>query len=92
MHLLNLLAKVLLMVSVPAYVLPYFTFALAFGRLDWFNGTNEVYGTLYIMTTTVIFMIMFTFLMPPLIEETFNDYGHTNEDNCINNEDEGEEY
>ena len=30
--------------------------------------------------------------MPPIIEATFNDYGHTNEDNCINNEDEDEEY
>ena len=88
MQLLNLLAKVLLMVSVPAYVLPYITFALAFGRLDWFNGTNEVYGILYTMTTTVIFMIMFTFIMPPIIEATFK------ENNIINNEkeDDGEEY
>lgn len=92
MQLLKLLAKVLLMVSVPAYVLPYITFALAFGKWDWFNGTNELYDALYIMTTTVIFLIMFTFIMPPLIEATFNDYGHTNEDNCINNEDEDEEY
>lgn len=88
MQLLKLLAKVLLMVSVPAYVLPYITFALAFGRLDWFNGTNEVYGILYTMTTTVIFMIMFTFIMPPIIEATFK------ENNIINNEkeDDGEEY
>lgn len=92
MQLLKLLAKVLLMVSVPAYVLPYITFALAFGKWDWLNGTNELYDALYIMTTTVIFLIMFTFIMPPLIEATFNDYGHTNEDNCINNEDEDEEY
>lgn len=34
MQLLKLLAKVLLMVSVPAYVLPYITFALAFGKWD----------------------------------------------------------
>lgn len=88
MQLLKLLAKVLLMVSIPAYVLPYITFALAFGRLDWFNGTNEVYGILYTMTTTVIFMIMFTFIMPPIIEATFK------ENNIINNEkeDDGEEY
>lgn len=88
MQLLKLLAKVLLMVSVPAYVLPYITFALAFGRLDWLNGTNEVYGILYTMTTTVIFMIMFTFIMPPIIEATFK------ENNIINNEkeDDGEEY
>lgn len=94
MQLLKLLAKVLLMVSIPAYVLPYITFALAFGRLDWFNGTNEVYGTLYTIATTLIFMIMFTFIMSPIIEATFNDYGHTNEDNCINNEEEedDEEY
>lgn len=88
MQLLKLLAKVLLMVSVPAYVLPYITFALAFGKWDWFNGTNEVYGILYTMTTTVIFMIMFTFIMPPIIEATFK------ENNIINNEkeDDGEEY
>lgn len=88
MQLLKLLAKVLLMVSVPAYVLPYITFALAFGKWDWLNGTNEVYSTLYTITATVIFMIMFTFIMPPIIEATFNDYGHTNQDICINNEDE----
>lgn len=88
MQLLKLLAKVLLMVSIPAYVLPYITFALAFGRLDWFNGTNEVYGTLYTIATTLIFMIMFTFIMPPIIEATFK------ENNIINNEkeDDGEEY
>lgn len=88
MQLLKLLAKVLLMVSVPAYVLPYITFALAFGKWDWLNGTNEVYGILYTMTTTVIFMIMFTFIMPPIIEATFK------ENNIINNEkeDDGEEY
>ena len=90
MQLLKLLAKVLLMVSVPAYVFPYITFALAFERMDWLNGTNEVYGILYTMTTTVIFMIMFTFIMPPIIEATFNDYGHTNQDICINNEVEDE--
>lgn len=88
MQLLKLLAKVLLMISVPAYVLPYITFALAFGKWDWFNGTNEVYGTLYTITATVIFMIMFTFIMPPIIEATFK------ENNIINNEkeDDGEEY
>lgn len=88
MQLLKLLAKVLLMVSVPAYVFPYITVALAFERMDWLNGTNEVYGILYTMTTTVIFMIMFTFIMPPIIEATFK------ENNIINNEkeDDGEEY
>lgn len=94
MQLLKLLAKVLLMVSVPAYVFPYITFALAFERLDWLNGTNEVYGILYTMTTTVIFMIMFTFIMPPIIEATFKEDNWINkENNNINNEeDDGEEY
>lgn len=93
MQLLKLLAKVLLMVSVPAYVLPYITFALAFGKLDWLNGTNEVYGVLYTMTATVIFMIMFTFIMPPIFEETFKEDNWLNENNNINNEeDNGEEY
>lgn len=93
MHLLKILLQTILMVCIPAYVLPYITFALAFGRLDWLNGTNEVYGTLYTIATTLIFMIMFTFIMPPIIEATFNDYGHTNQDNNINNEeDDGEEY
>ena len=82
------------MVSVPAYVFPYITFALAFERLDWLNGTNEVYGILYTMTTTVIFMIMFTFIMPPIIEATFKEDNWINkENNNINNEeDDGEEY
>lgn len=93
MHLLKTLLQTILMVCIPAYVLPYIVFSLGFGRLDWFIGTNEIYATLFSFTTTVIFMIMFTFIMPPIIEATFNDYGHTNEDNNINNEeDDGEEY
>ncbi len=92
MHLLKILLQTILVVCIPAYALPYITFALGFGRMDWFNGTNEVYGTLYTIATTLIFMIMFTFIMPPIIEATINDYGHTNEDNCINNEEEDEEY
>ena len=92
MQLLKLLAKVLLMVSVPAYVLPYITFALAFGKWDWLHGTNEVYGALYIMATTVIFMIMFTFIMPPIIEATFKEDNWIKENVNTNIEEDGEEY
>jgi len=69
------------MVCIPAYVLPYITFALGFGRLDWFIDANETYAVLYTITTTVIFLIMFTFLMPPIIEATFKDCNFFNEDN-----------
>lgn len=91
MNLLKILLQTILMVCIPAYVLPYITFALGFGRMDWFIDANETYAVLFTMTTTLIFMIMFTFIMPPIIEATFNDYGHTNEDNCINNEEEEED-
>lgn len=92
MHLLKLLAKVLLMVSIPAYVVPYITFALGFGRLDWFIDANETYAVLYTITTTVFFLLMFSFLMPPIIEATFKDCDFTNEENNINNEEEDDEY
>ena len=74
------------MVSVPAYVLPYITFALGFGRMDWLIDANEIYAVLFTITTTSIFLLMFTFLMPPIIEETFKDIYFTNEENNINNE------
>lgn len=90
MHLLKLLAKVLLMVSIPAYVVPYMTFALGFGRLDWFIDANEIYAVLYTITTTVFFLLMFTFLMPPIIEATFKDCDFINEENNINNEEDDE--
>lgn len=88
MHLLKILLQTILMVCIPAYVLPYITFALGFGRLDWFIGTNEIYATLFSITTTVIFLIMFTFMMPPIIEATFKDCNFFNEENNINNEEE----
>lgn len=91
MHLLKILLQTILMVCIPAYVLPYITFALGFGRLDWFIGTNEIYAVLYTITTTVIFLIMFTFLMPPIIEATFKDCNFFNEENNINNEEEKED-
>lgn len=69
------------MVSVPAYVLPYITFALGFGRMDWLIDANEIYAVLFTITTTTIFLLMFTFLMPPIIEETFKDIYLTNEEN-----------
>lgn len=90
MHLLKLLAKVLLMVSIPAYVVPYITFALGFGRLDWFIDANETYAVLYTIITTVFFLLMFSFLMPPIIEATFKDCDFTNEENNINNEEDDE--
>lgn len=74
------------MVCVPAYVLPYITFALGFGRMDWLIDANEIYAVLFTLTTTVIFLLMFTFLMQPIIEETFKDIDLTSEDNNINNE------
>lgn len=90
MHLLKFLTKVILMVSIPAYVVPYITFALGFGRFDWLNGTNEVYDILFNITTTAIFVIMFTFIMPPIIEQTFKGCDFTNEENNINNEEDDE--
>ena len=90
MHLLKLLAKVLLMVSIPAYVVPYITFALGFGRLDWFIDANETYAVLYTITTTVFFLLMFSFLMPPIIEARFKDCDFINQDNNINNEEDDE--
>lgn len=91
MHLLKIFIQTILMVCIPAYVLPYITFALGFGRLDWFIDANETYAVLYTITTTVIFLLMFTFLMPPVIEETFKDYDFFNKENCINNEEEKED-
>ena len=88
MHLLKILLQTILIVCVPAYVLPYIVFSLGFGRLDWFIDTNETYAVLFTMTTTVIFLLMFTFLMPPIIEATFKDCNFFNEDNNINNEEE----
>lgn len=74
------------MVSIPAYVLPYITFSLGFGRMDWLINANEIYAVLFTITTTTIFLLMFTFLMPPIIEATFKDVDLTNEENNINNE------
>lgn len=79
------------MVCIPAYVLPYIIFALGFGRFDWFIDANETYAVLYTITTTVIFLIMFTFLMPPIIEATFKVCNFFNEENNINNEEEEED-
>lgn len=79
------------MVCIPAYVLPYIIFSLSFGRMDWFIGTNEIYATLFSITTTVIFLIMSCFILPAIIEESFKDIDNINEDNHINNE-EDEEY
>lgn len=90
MHLLKLLAKVLLMVSIPAYVVPYITFALGFGRLDWFIDANEIYATLFSFTTTVIFLIMSCFILPAIIEKSFEDIDNINTDNNINNEEDDE--
>ena len=81
MHLLKILLQTILMVCVPAYVLPYITFALGFGRMDWLIDANEIYAVLFTITTTTIFLLMFTFLMPPIIEETFKDINLTNEEN-----------
>lgn len=87
MHLLKILLQTILMVCIPAYVLPYITFALGFGRMDWFIDANETYAVLFTMTTTVIFLLMFTFLIPPIIEQTFKDDDFLNKDNNINEED-----
>ena len=81
MRLLKILLQTILMVCVPAYVLPYITFALGFGRMDWLIDANEIYAVLFTITTTSIFLLMFTFLMPPIIEETFKDIYLTNEEN-----------
>lgn len=92
MHLLKILLQTILMVCIPAYVLPYITFALGFGRLDWFIGTNEIYATLFSFTTTVIFLIMSCFILPAIIEKSFEDIDNINKDNNINNEEEDDEY
>lgn len=92
MNLLKLLVKTLLMICVPAYVVPYIIFSLGFGRLDWFIGTNEIYATLFSITTTVIFLIMSCFILPAIIEKSFEDIDNINEDNNINNEEEDDEY
>ena len=91
MHLLKILLQTILMICIPAYVLPYIVFSLGFGRFDWFIGTNEIYATLFSITTTVIFLIMSCFILPAIIEKSFEDIGNINEDNNINNE-EDEEY
>lgn len=90
MKLFKIILQTILMVCVPAYVLPYITFALGFGRMDWLIDTNEIYAVLFTITTTTIFLLMFTFLMPPIIEETFKDIYLTSEDNNINNEEDDE--
>lgn len=81
MKLFKIILQTILMVCVPAYVLPYITFALGFGRMDWLIDANEIYAVLFTITTTTIFLLMFTFLMPPIIEETFKDIYLTNEEN-----------
>ena len=86
MKLFKIILQTILMVCVPAYVMPYITFSLGFGRLDWLNDANEIYAVLFTITTTTIFLLMFTFLMPPIIEETFKNVDLTNEENNINNE------
>ena len=91
MHLFKILLQTLLMICVPAYIVPYIIFSLGFGRLDWFIGTNEIYATLFSITTTVIFLIMSCFILPAIIEKSFEDIDNINEDNNINNE-EDEEY
>ncbi len=88
MHLLKILLQTILVVCIPAYVLPYITFALAFGRMDWFIDANETYAVLYTITATVIFLLMFSFMMPPIISATFKDNDFLNKVNNINNEEE----
>lgn len=78
------------MVCIPAYVLPYITFALGFGRMDWFIDANEIYATLFSFTTTVIFLIMSCFILPAIIEKSFEDIDNINTDNNINNEEDDE--
>lgn len=91
MHLLKIFIQTILMVCIPAYVLPYITFAFGFGRFDWFIDANDTYAVLYTITTTVIFLLMFTFIIPPVIEQTFKVCEFLNEENNINN-DEDDEY
>lgn len=90
MHLLKILLQTILMVCIPAYVLPYITFALGFGRMDWFIDANEIYATLFSFTTTVIFLIMSCFILPAIIEKSFEDIDNINTDNNINNEEDDE--
>lgn len=78
------------MICVPAYVLPYITFALGFGRLDWFIGTNETYVVLFTITTTVIFVLLSSFLIPVLIDEYFTEDIWTKEENNINDNEDDE--
>jgi hypothetical protein len=92
MNLLNLLVKTILMICVPAYIVPYVIFSLGFGRFDWFIGTNEIYATLFSITTTVIFLIMSCFILPAIIEKSFEDIDNINKDNNTDNEEEDEEY
>lgn len=92
MHLLKILLQTILMIFIPAYVLPYIIFSLSFGRMDWFIGTNEIYATLFSITTTVIFLIMSCFILPVIIEKSFKDDDFLNKDNNINNEEEDDEY
>ena len=90
MHLLKILLQTILMVCIPAYVLPYIIFALGFGRFDWFIDANETYAVLYTITTTVIFLIMSCFILPAIIEKSFEDIDNINTDNNINNEEDDE--
>lgn len=90
MHLLKILLQTILIVCIPAYVLPYIIFSLGFGRIDWFIGTNEIYATLFSFTTTVIFLIMSCFILPAIIEKSFEDIDNINTDNNINNEEDDE--
>lgn len=86
MKLFKIILQTILMVCVPAYVLPYITFALGFGRMDWLIDANEIYAVLFTITTTTIFLLMFTFLMPPIIEEAFKECDSTKQDDNISNE------
>ena len=90
MNLLKLLVKTLLMICVPAYVVPYIIFSLSFGKMDWFIGTNEIYATLFSITTTVIFLIMSCFILPAIIEKSLEDIDNINKDNNTNNEEDDE--
>lgn len=90
MHLLKILLQTILMVCIPAYIVPYIIFSLGFGRIDWFIGTNEIYATLFSFTTTVIFLIMSCFILPAIIEKSFEDIDNINTDNNINNEEDDE--
>ncbi len=90
MHLLKILLQTILMVCIPAYVLPYIIFALGFGRFDWFIDANETYAVLYTITTTVIFLIMSCFILPAIIEKSLEDIDNINKDNNTNNEEDDE--